>query len=247
LRALLWFVAYMLWATHLSTQPSEADLQLIEDVTSREEALVSIWIEVDGVVRGKDSGVLWWDDEGLHFYGHRCFFRIAHQDFVGIVKPILPSPFFELAALTNMGIELKTSDSRLRIGLRGLNYQALKITRQKQLLPLMGILTSYSTASGKSTQPSRMPPTNLDPEFRGLALPLVGTIVFTLAFGGSCWYVLMTHFNLWKAIEGAAVAWILLRFFIPMIFGIVRGTIVRQRMRHQMVADKGLPTSEAGG
>jgi hypothetical protein len=168
----LWlvFLALLLMAQvfERSDQLTAEDELLIFDSQRLDQILVRMWVEVDGVVRGVDRGVIWFDETGYYFHGHRSWFRIAKSDFLRprrkrffAIPPELDS-FSDLILL-----EVRNPGSRLRIGLRKMqtgnssHASAWPYTVSAQL-------ESFLSSPELQQQPTCVPPTGFDPLYRTL-------------------------------------------------------------------------------
>jgi hypothetical protein len=68
------------WLGEALNWASAEDENLIEDPADPNGWLVQIHVIQDGVVTGKDRGVLWFDSDAVCFTGHACSFVVGTQD-----------------------------------------------------------------------------------------------------------------------------------------------------------------------
>ena len=150
--------------------PTASDMKVLSDPDRQDEVLAQIWVEVEGVVHGADRGVVWFDENGFHFLGHRSWFRISKRDFLRETESWRRTRLAELDAFPGIiSLQVRGRAPRVRIGIRPILAAGL-ISEEARLNKCV---EAFMISKDRSSMPTQLPPLGLDPAFRRVGLPIM--------------------------------------------------------------------------
>lgn len=142
------------------------DELLYADSLGTDDVLVQMWVEVDGAIFGSDRGILWRDESGLCFHGHRSWFRIAPGEWAIGARQYRAIPR-ELDLYANMiRLDLLSEPRPLRLGLRVIADQHGFRTDAEGMRRMRDKVLPGAASSHAAKLPTQLPPLHPDSAFR---------------------------------------------------------------------------------